>query len=168
MKMAMVVAMGENREIGANGDLLWHLPADMAHFKTITLGHHVLMGRKTWESIPARFRPLAGRTNLVLSRSGAPPASDAPVFQTPEAAIAFAENNGESELMIIGGGTLYTALLPHCHTLYITRIEASFPAADTFFPALSPTEWELVDDVPYSADERNAFNLRFQRWNRNT
>lgn len=166
MKIAMVVAMGENREIGANGDLLWHLPADMAHFKEITLGHHVLMGRKTWESIPVRFRPLPGRTNLILSRSGESRIPGVPVFQTTEEAIAYAEKNGESVLMVIGGGTIYTALFPICHTIYLTRVDASFPSADTFFPPISPNEWELIDDVPYPADERNTFSLRFQQWNR--
>ena len=164
MKLSLVVAMGENREIGAQGDLLWHLPADMAHFKTITLGHHVLMGRKTWESIPPRFRPLPGRTNLILSRTLSVESDQVFTFPSADQAIAFAENRGEKELMVIGGGAVYEELLPFCHTLYLTRVAVSFSQADTFFPKINEGEWEKITDTHYVADDRNLYAMRFQQW----
>jgi dihydrofolate reductase len=126
-KVAAIVAMDESRVIGINGALPWHVPADMAHFRTLTKGHVVLMGRKTWDSLPPAFRPLPGRTNVVVSRN--PGQLNLPdgvlAAASPEAGVALArqiaEENGKS-VWVIGGAELYRALLPVCDEVHLTVV----------------------------------------------
>ena len=125
MSVALVVAHSANRVIGRDGDLPWHLPSDLRHFKEITTGGTVVMGRKTWESIPDRFRPLPGRRNIVVSRNGV----DAPeVFGSVEAALEAAAG-----CFVIGGGQVYAAALPHADVIHATELEAEVDG-DAFFP----------------------------------
>jgi dihydrofolate reductase len=134
--IAIVVAHSRNRVIGRDGDLPWHLPADMRRFRDLTIGGTVVMGRRTWESIPERFRPLPGRRNLVVSRNGC----DAPeVFRTVEAAI---EAAGEA-CFVIGGGEVYAQALPRADRVYATEVEADVEG-DVVFPPLDG--WVRVDE----------------------
>ncbi|MFN8277593.1 MAG: dihydrofolate reductase [Chitinophagales bacterium] len=165
MEITLVVATGLGGEIGGNGDLLWRLPRDMAFFKSFTIGHHVLMGRKTYESIPERFRPLPGRINLVLSSS----ASSWPGARTVasiDEAIEVTLKAGETDLMVIGGGSVYRQALPHASRVMLTRVHGHFDQADTFFPKLDE-HWQVVKTEHYAADEKNPYDLDFLLYQKN-
>lgn len=135
----LVAAVAKNRVIGRDNQLLWHLPEDMAHFKALTLGHGVLMGRKTWESLPARFRPLPGRRNLVLSRQSAFQAHGAEVVSSLEEALA--RFRPEERLFVIGGAEIYAQTLPLAECLILTEIDLA-PEGDAFFPEIPHREWQ--------------------------
>ncbi len=125
MTIALVVAHSRNRVIGRDGDLPWHLPSDLRRFKELTTGGTVVMGRRTWDSLPPRFRPLPGRRNVVVSRNGC----DAPdVRRSVEEAL-------EDGCFVIGGGEIYAQALPHADRVYATEIDADVDG-DVFFPAL--------------------------------
>ena len=165
MNISIIVAVSENNVIGNQGTLPWHLPKDMAYFKRTTMGHHVLMGRKNYESIPHKFRPLPGRTNLVLSRSAEFQANGVHGFQKIEEAISFARNRGESELFIIGGAEIYALALPLADRLYLTRILA-VTTGDTFFPPLDFANWKLNSQIKISKDSQHAFDFVFEVYKR--
>ncbi|MBH9553010.1 dihydrofolate reductase [Inhella gelatinilytica] len=137
--LVLIAAQGRNRELGADNQLLWHLPEDMAHFKQLTLGKPVLMGRKTWESLPPRFRPLPGRRNLVLTRGTA--IAGAETVATLDEALARCA--GEPELWVIGGAQVYAQALDRAQRIELTEVAADYPQADCFFPAL-PENWQTV------------------------
>ena len=136
-----VVAMGRNNEIGFNGDMPWHIPEDLRHFKQITMGHPVIMGRATWLSIPRR--PLPGRQNIVLSRDPGFSAEGAETAPSITEALALCADSETP--VIIGGGLIYKQALPLLSHVYVTRIDAVFPQADTFFPNLDPNLWRLTE-----------------------
>ena len=161
MIISAVVAVGLNNEIGAKGDLLWVLPKDMAHFKNITWGHHVLMGRKSFESIPAKFRPLAGRPNIVVSRDASLRYEGCKNVTTIEEGIEFARANGEEELMIIGGGEIYKLLYPITDRIHLTSVHHAFPEADTHFPEIEKDKWETVSTELIKADEKHKYDFEF-------
>ncbi len=130
----MIAAVGSNRAIGKDNQLLWNIPGDLKRFKELTLGHPVIMGRKTWESLPEAYRPLPGRTNIVITRDssyGAPGAVLARSF--PEALSLARDAEGANELFIIGGQQVYECALPFAHRLYLTVVNDA-PEADAFFP----------------------------------
>jgi dihydrofolate reductase len=162
----MIVAAGKNNEIGKNGDLLWTLPKDMAHFKNKTWGHHVLMGRKSFESIPAKFRPLAGRPNIIVSRDQNMRYEGCTNVTTIEQGIQLAENAGEEELMITGGGEIYKLALAQADRIYLTRVHHTFPDADTFFPEINTDEWEAVSVELIHADEKHTYDFEFITYER--
>ncbi len=132
-RISLIAALGHNRVIGNGTDLLWHLPGDLAHFKELTKGHPVIMGRKTWESLPEKFRPLPGRANFVVTKSGwyeAPGAMTA--FSFPEALSHAKEAEGSDEIFAIGGGEMYRAALPFASRLYLTLVDDPTPGTVTF------------------------------------
>jgi dihydrofolate reductase len=135
--ITLLAAVARNGVIGIDNRLPWHLPADLKHFKALTLGHTVIMGRKTWESLPAKFRPLPGRRNIVVTRDPSYRAEGAVVAQSLPAAIAAA---GNDEAFVIGGAELYAAALPLADRLQLTEIDAAFEG-DTWFPAIDPDHW---------------------------
>ena len=156
MRLTAVVAATENDVIGRNNGMPWHLPADLAHFKAITLGHPVLMGRRTFEAIG---RPLPGRRNLVLSRSPDFTVPGVDVVHTLEAAIAAAGD--VPELMVIGGAALYTLALPRTDRVHLTRLHMTLDG-DAHFPALPESQWREGSRSPRRpADERNACDMTF-------
>ena len=156
MRLTAVVAATENDVIGRDNGMPWHLPADLAHFKAITLGHPVLMGRRTFEAIG---RPLPGRRNLVLSRSPDFAAPGVDVVHSLEAAIAAAGD--VPELMVIGGAALYTLALPRTDRVHFTRLHMTLDG-DAYFPALPESQWREVSRSPRRpADERNACDMTF-------
>ncbi len=132
--ISFVFAMDRSRLIGAGGGLPWHLPDDMKHFRQVTMGKPVLMGRVTYESIPDRFRPLAGRTNIILTNQIGYEARGCLVVHSLDEAVAAAA--GQPELMVIGGAQIYEQLLPRADRLYLTLIDANFDG-DVFFPDLT-------------------------------
>jgi len=133
MSLSLIVGLGRNREIGRDNGLLWHLPGDLPRFKALTMGHAVIMGRKTWDSLPERFRPLPGRRNIVLSRQPALQLAGAEVFRTLEEALAACA--ADDRVFVIGGAQIYTQALPLADRLELTEVDADFPDADAFFPA---------------------------------
>jgi dihydrofolate reductase len=153
----LIAAIGTNRVIGVAGGLPWRLPADLQHFKALTLGKPVLMGRRTWESLG---RPLPGRRNLVVTRQAGFAAPGAEVFATVEAALAAAAE--QPEVMVIGGGELYSQLLPQADVLELTEVAATL-AGDAFFPAFDPAVWPEVSREAHAADERHAYAYTFVR-----
>jgi dihydrofolate reductase len=148
MKISLIVAMARNRVIGLDNQMPWHLSADLKRFKQITLGSPIVMGRKTFESIG---RPLPGRTNIIISRNPAYKPDGCLVVNNTETALKVGCQNAEN-IFVIGGSTLYQALLPVADTLYITQINKAFHG-DTFFPQIDSHHWteaarEDIDDDP--------------------
>jgi dihydrofolate reductase len=155
--LTLVVAYARNGVIGRDGGLPWHLPGDMKHFRELTGGGTVLMGRKTYMSIPERFRPLPGRRNVVLSASGGS-APGAEVFSGLESALVAAP-----DAFVIGGGTVYEELLPLADAVWATEIDADVEG-DTWFPPLDPSAWVATStSEPVS---ENGFTYRFVRYER--
>lgn len=142
-RVGMIWAQADDGAIGRGGAMPWHLPEDLAHFRSATMGEPVVMGRRTWESLPERFRPLPGRENFVVTRAAAGFAADgARVVDSVEAALAAAAP--ATRVWIIGGGQLYRAAMPVADELVVTRIGIEVPDADTSAPAIGP-EWRLAD-----------------------
>lgn len=160
MKVSIIAALGENYEIGKNNDLLWHLPKDMRFFTTTTKGHYVIMGRKNWDSIPLKYRPLSGRPNVVVTRKDGLIIEDADVVGSIEDGIELARRNGEDEVFIIGGGQIYKLALEKklVDTMYLTWVDSSFDA-DTFFPTFNKNEWKQVFEEKHASDEKNQFSF---------
>lgn len=157
-KISFVVAMDRNRLIGAGDGLPWRLPDEMRRFKEITMGHPVLMGRKTYESIPDKFRPLAGRTNIVLTRQEDYEAPGCVVVHDLDEAISAVDP--QEELMVIGGAKVFVDLLPIVDRLYLTEIDGEY-SGDVFFPNFDQAEWREVDRQDHEQDERHDSPFTF-------
>lgn len=158
--LAILVAAGENGVIGKDGHLPWHLPDEMRLFKNLTLGHTVVMGRKTWESLK---RPLPGRRNVVLTRQPGYEAEGAVVLPTFAAIADLAPD--EPPVFVIGGVALIEDSLPTARDLHLTRIHAS-PEGDTFLPEIDFADWELVEESKHERDERHQHAYTYQHWQR--
>lgn len=155
--ISIVAAVARNGAIGLRGALPWHLPDELRHFRRITLGKPVLMGRKTFQAIGT---PLPGRRNIIISRN--------PEFSSPGATVAGSlnaalEQAGAGEVMVIGGGELYRLVLPMAGRLFLTVVDCE-PEADTWFPECDESVWQLVGSHLHGADERHAFAFEMQEW----
>src|SRR5690606_14486745 len=150
-----VVAMGENRAIGKDGGMPWHMPADLAYFKHVTMGKPMIMGRKTFEAIG---RPLPGRDNIVITRDRDWKAPGAIVVHDVATALDIATSGatarGVHEIAVIGGGSVYAELMDRVDILYVTELHARFDA-DTWFPEIDPAQWVQVSRESHAADDRN-------------
>ena len=161
--VAIVVARAANNAIGRNGDLPWRLKADLARFKSITMGKPLLMGRKTWESLPRK--PLPGRPNIVLSGDRTLLAPGGWVFPSFETGLAAAQSmaarDGAAEVCVIGGQALFAAALPIAARLYLTEVEAA-PEGDAFLPAIDETQWREIrcETFPAGPDDEYPARLR--------
>ncbi|MCK6391848.1 MAG: dihydrofolate reductase [Azonexus sp.] len=145
--IVLIAAVGQNRVIGKDNALLWNLPEDMAHFRKLTAGQTVIMGRKTWESLPERFRPLPGRLNIVLSRQTDFSAPGAQVVQTLGQATALATQLAPTQTQfVIGGEQIYRLAMPHADRLEITAV-ALAPDGDAYFPEISKDHWVEVASI---------------------
>jgi len=176
-RLSLLVAVARNGVIGNQGELPWRLSTDLKRFKQLTLGHAVLMGRKTHESIVAALgKPLPGRMSLVLSRRAAMPnaeatlpavAADAPgqVIAVPNVAAAMQLARNQAELFVVGGGEIYGLTLPYADRLYWTWVEAE-PTGDTSFPAVDWGSWQLQQETRYPADARNQYDTTFAIYER--
>ena len=151
-----IVAIDENGGIGRQGDLLCHLPADMKHFKEVTMGHSIIMGRKTFESFPRR--PLPGRQNIVITRNPAWQYPAVTVASSLDEAIAAAQT---PTVFIIGGAQVYEQALPLVDVLHITLIHARWASAYVFFPTLDMKEWQEMSREHHASDHRNAYEFDF-------
>ena len=155
MKISIIVAAATNNVIGSDGELPWRLPEDLKRFKQLTIGKPVIMGRLTYESIG---KPLPDRKNIVLSARKGLNIEGCEVVDTPDAAIRLAGD--AEEVMVIGGGGVYSQMLPMADRIYMTRINGTFDG-DTFFPELDDKEWQVVDRVDFPADESRQFGFSF-------
>ncbi len=162
--ISLIAAMDRNRAIGRGNALPWHLPDDLKHFKRLTLGKPVVMGRKTFESLGGR--PLPGRPNLVVSRSGVQ-TDGVEVFDALEAALARGRQLHD-EVMVIGGGQIYAQALPHADRLYLTRVETEIGDADTWFPEWDRDAWHLLAEEHHPVDDRHPWPFVIQVWERKT
>lgn len=165
LPLSLIAALGENRVIGIDNSMPWHLPGDFKYFKATTLGKPIIMGRKTWDSLG---RPLPGRLNLVVSRQSGLQLEGAEVYDSLPAAVARAEQwaaeQGVEEVMLIGGAQLYAEGLPHADRLYLTRVELS-PAGDAWFPAFDTAQWQRVSTQANPAEgDKPAYH--FEVWER--
>jgi dihydrofolate reductase len=161
MIVSLIVAVSKNGVIGKDNDLIWHLPKDMRFFKETTMGHHVIMGRKNFESIPHKYRPLANRTNIVITRQSEYKAKGCIVVNSVEAALEIAKKNGDIEPFIIGGGQIYKIALEAnlVDKIYLTKVRHSFDG-DTIFPKLG-NEWEEIERIDCKSDEKHAHDYSF-------
>jgi dihydrofolate reductase len=162
VEIVIIVAATENNAIGKDNRLLWRLPDDMKFFKEKTEGHCVITGRRNYESIPEKFRPLPGRTNIVVTRQTEYAAPGAIVVGSLEAGINVARERGESICYIIGGGEIYLQAMDVADSIWLTRVYTVLDA-DTFFPDLSG-EWQEVERIPHEKDEKHAYAFDFIRY----
>lgn len=159
-KITMVAAIGQNNELGRNNDMMWDLPIDMKHFRERTEGKPVIMGRRTFNSLG---RPLPKRRNIVISR-GFMGHDDIELVHSVAEALEITKN--EPEIMIMGGGEIYTQFLPYATHLSVTRVHASFEDAHAFFPKWNEDDFVLISEKKYMPDERHAFGFDIQEWER--
>lgn len=154
--LIMIAAVAENNALGKNNELVWHLPNDFKRFKSLTTGHHIIMGRKTFESFP---KPLPNRTHVVISRQKDYNPTDCIVVDSIEKAIAVCPENDDS--FIIGGGEIYNLGLPFADKLEITKVHHSFEA-DAFFPEINPKEWKEIQTEFNPIDNKHQFSYTYQ------
>lgn len=158
MIISLIVAMDEKRGIGMEGKLPWHLPADLRHFKSLTMGHHIIMGRKTYETIS---RPLPGRTMVVVTRNPVYQAEGCLIAHSLESAIEKARESGEDEVFIIGGSQIFAEALELADRIYLTLVH-TITNADVFFPAMEPDHWVEIEAEDHKADNKNQYSLTFK------
>ena len=159
MIVSAIAAMSKNRVIGVENDLPWHLPADMKYFMRTTRGHHVIMGRKTFESMGV---PLKNRTNIVITRDAYYTASGILVAHSLHEALQMAENSEKEEIFIIGGAEIYKLSLPVLDRIYLTEIDLEVEGGDAFFPEFESASWHLVHEERNEPDEKNHYTYTFK------
>ena len=165
MQVSLIVAAAHNGAIGKEGTMPWHLPADLKHFKNITWGLPIIMGRKTFDSLG---KPLPGRTNIVITRqTNWNPSNEVIVVADVITALSKARECGVKEVVVIGGGEIYNLFFDLATRIYLTRVDAA-PDAHTFFSSFHPKNWKLISQLDREADEKHAYNYSFQVWERLT
>jgi len=162
MIISIIAALGKNNEIGKDNQLLCRIPSDLKRFKEITSGHTIIMGRKTFESLPNG--PLPNRRNMIITRNTGLTIKDAEVYSSLDHALLKCID--ETEVFITGGSQIYEQALPVADKLYITRIHAAFPEADAFFPLIEQTKWKEIGRETFPADERNPYSFTFIEYER--
>ena len=161
--LSIIVAIAQNGAIGKNNDLLWHLSSDLKRFKKLTTGHPVVMGRRTWESLPKR--PLVGRRNIVFSQSDNFAPEGAEVVRSVNDLFNLLRDC-DDEIFIIGGGRIYNMLMPFTHRLYITWVHKEFTEADTFFPVIDLSEFTKVNETERMVDEKSGLEFSYAEYDR--
>ncbi len=162
MIISAIAAVANNGTIGRDSDLPWSLPDDLKYFQRTTRGHHVITGRKNYETIPAKYRPLKDRVNIVVTRNAGYEAPGALVMGSLEDALEQARTSGESEAFVIGGGQIYAEALRKdlVDRLYLTLVHADVPG-DTHFPLLDHSDWRELSRTHHAADDRHAHAFSF-------
>ncbi len=162
--IAVIVAMARNGAIGKDNDLLWHISADLKRFKALTGGHTVLMGRRTYDSLPRK--PLPNRKHLILTSDAGYPVPEGGLrLADVEACKAYWTAHPDEDIFIIGGGQVYKQLLPYAQRLYLTEVQADFEA-DTFFPDIVPSQWRVLEEGAWTQDENSGLTYRFVDYQR--
>lgn len=166
MILSIIVAVSENGVIGKDNKLIWSLPADMKFFKEKTSGHIIITGRKNYESIPEKFRPLPNRTNVVITRQKNYHAPGAIIVPSIEEALEYAKKHSEKEeIFVIGGADIFRQIMPLVNRVYLTWVHERFEGDVTFDP-LSENEWKLVQSERRPADEKHKYPYTFETWER--
>ena len=160
MRLSIIVAMARNRVIGADNAIPWHLPAELRMFKAITMGHHIIMGRNTWESIG---RLLPGRTTVIVTRTPGYSVPGAITADSLETALDACRN--DDEVFVIGGAQLYAAALPLADRLYLTEVDADV-AGDTLMPPFDPAQWRECSSQAFSANDQNPYDYSLTVYDR--
>lgn len=162
--ISLIVAIAHDNVIGRSNDLPWYLPADLKHFKDITIGHTVVMGRKTYESIASRLgKPLPDRHNIIVTRDEELVVPGATVAHSLETAL---DEHIDKEIFVIGGAEIYAQALPHADKLYVTIVDADITGGDTFFPLIDPTLWRETSRESHMKDDRNEYDYDFVTYER--
>jgi len=162
MLISAIVAKAKNNVIGKDNDIPWYLPADLKYFKRVTTGHHIIMGRKVYQSIG---KPLPKRTNVIVTRNPFFIVSNCFIANSIEEGISIAQENGDDEVMIIGGGEIYKQTMDLWDKLYITEVDAVV-AGDIYFPEMDLDQWALVSKEDHQKDSKNQYNYSFQVYDR--
>lgn len=162
MKISCIVAIANNSVIGKDNDIPWYLPADLQYFKKVTLGHHIIMGRKCYSSIG---RPLPKRTNVIITRDPYFISSNCIITHSIDEALEKAFDNGEKEAFIIGGGTIYEQTQDIWDRLYLTEVDVKVEG-DIYFPHVDMKKWKLISEDPHQPDEKNEYAYNFKLYDR--
>jgi len=165
MTVYSIAAIAENRAIGKDNDLIWNLPDDMKFFKETTLNSVVIMGRKNFESIPHKYRPLPKRINIVLTRNEDYEADGALVYNSIEEALKFCENEAHKSVFVIGGGEIYKLALEKdlVDVMYLTRVHESFEG-DSFYPEFNEARWDKEVITEHPKDEKHDYSFSIEKW----
>lgn len=158
MKISSIVAVANNGVIGNDNDIPWRISTDLKYFKKVTLGHHIIMGRKSFLSIG---KPLPKRTNIIVTRDPFFVATNCIVVHSIPEALEYAANNGEEEVFITGGGTIYEQTMDIVDKLYITEVDAE-PEGSVHFPSINKEEWNLISEDPHTKGERDEYDFCFK------
>lgn len=158
--LTIIAAVSENNALGKNNDLVWHLPDDFKRFKKLTTGHHIIMGRKTFESFP---KPLPNRKHIIITRQSDYEKKDCIVVHNIQDALAFSRK--DEQAFIIGGGEIYRVSLPYVKKIELTRVHHKFEA-DTFFPEIDMSQWKLVNEEHHEADEKHKYAFTYLTYHR--
>ena len=158
--ITMIAAAGENQELGKNGAMVWHLPDDFKRFKSLTTGHTIIMGRKTFDSFD---KPLPNRTHIVVTRDKGYKSNDAIIVHDMKTALAAAGN--DSNPFIIGGGEIYSLGMPYSNKIELTRVHGTFDA-DAYFPRIDKSKWNLIKTESHGTDERHKYSFDYETWER--
>ena len=158
--ISIIAAIAEDGAIGANNDLLWRLPNDMKRFRELTTGHTIIMGRKTFESLPKGALP--NRANVVITRNAEASFENCEIYNDLETAID--NHNNEKEIFIIGGASIYKQAMMFAEKLYITSVHHSYKNADTFFPEINKNEWIITGREEFKTDEKHLFPYTFETY----
>jgi dihydrofolate reductase len=166
--VSLIAAMGQQREIGRDNDLMWHLPVDMKFFKDTTLGHPVIMGRLNYDSIPPKYRPFPNRENIIVTRQTGFVADGCVVFHDIKTAVEHALTLPVDEVFVIGGAQIYQEALSKVNIdrMYLTHIDACFPDAHVHFPAWIESEWERTLIKRQEKDDKHAYSFSIYQYNR--
>lgn len=156
--IVLIAAASENNALGKNNDLIWHLPKDFKRFKALTSGHHIIMGRKTFESFP---KPLPNRTHIIITRQKNYTADGCIVVDNLKKAIEICPT--DQDVFIIGGGEIYSLAMPLAHKIELTRVFGNFEA-DTFFPEIDPNIWKLEQEQFHAIDENHKYEFSYQTY----
>ena len=162
MRISLIVAAAQNGAIGLEGRMPWHLPNDLRHFKNLTWGMPIVMGRKTFDSLG---KPLPGRQHIVITRQSGFNPTGVQVVAGPDQAIEMAASLDVNEVMVIGGGEIYKLFIERANRIYLTRIHASFEG-DTFLPEIDFAHWKLSSQLHQPADTKNPVDHSFEQWDR--
>lgn len=158
--ITLIAAAGENNELGKDNDLVWHLPDDFKRFKKLTTGHHIIMGRKTFESFP---KPLPNRRHLVITRNKEYQKEGAIVVHSLDEALLKAQNDPQP--FVIGGGEIYNLAIDSAEKIELTRVHGTFEA-DTYFPEIDMDKWQLISEVKHEKDEKHNYSFSYLTYER--
>jgi dihydrofolate reductase len=165
MIISLVAAVATNRVIGKDNDLPWRLPDDMKFFMETTINHFVVMGRKSYEALPPKFKPLPNRVNIIITRQTDYQAGNCIITGTIEEALKYAETHNQREVFIIGGGNIFTQAMPLADKLYLTEVKASIEG-DTFFPEYDHSQWREISRQQHAIDDRHNYEFDFVIYDR--